>query len=81
MYVSEFENYLRNETFLKDETVKAYLRIINKFIAQSDDFNVNDLQSELRNYLLQSMEKDYSISTINSYLTALKQYAAFLIIY
>ena len=48
MYVSEFENYLRNETFLKDETVKAYLRIINKFIAQSDDFNVNDLQSELR---------------------------------
>lgn len=27
------------------------------------------------------MEKDYSISTINSYLTALKQYAAFLIIY
>lgn len=81
MYVSEFEYYLRNETFLKDETVKAYLRIINKFIAQSNDFNVNNLQAELRNYLLQSMEKEYSISTINSHLTALKQYAIFLIIY
>lgn len=81
MYLNEFEIYLREETFLKEETIHAYLRIVKNFLSRSVNFNIDQFKNELRSYLLKSMDKGYSIATINAQLTALKKFSIFLLLH
>lgn len=80
MFVKEFEEFLAQETQLKEKTIKDYVATTKRFIETYKDLIEVDLKQALREYLLDN-HNQLELSSINTNLTSLKKYITFLVKY